>query len=506
MTLIAQRMHRRASKLLVLSCISCLLLMTMISHSEALTRVTHVRFRWEGSKVHIYYDLEGEGISLVTLVASEDGGQTFPITPRTVSGDIGGWREPGRDKHIVWEALKDVKELRRDGLVFDVTAWTVSRPELALGDTTLSFGEAMVGEEHTQILEICNQGKVALRVWDIRVEGEKFQLVSEAKLEVPPGEKGKVRVKFSLSGEYEGKLVFQTNDEQYAMGEVLLRGIVLTDQETVPRAELVLAGDRTYDFGEVLVGEESTQSLKIENQGKGVLRVEDAVVSEGFSVWREEWTVPPDQEKDIEITFAPSREGPYEGTLILQTNDKARYPEGVTLKLMGSGKPSVVEPSEEFSQISEKEGKPKLEVLLRGWGRKVLKKGETIGIGPPLVGHTTRKVIWVRNVGKGTLVADLFVNETGEFRRDAYWVDPRAVRVPEGKECPVEVWWYAREGTETSAQLWVHSEEESWYVLVKGIGTTGKGSLVDAFKDRNVRAIFVGLSALTAIVWWGTRF
>ena len=103
---------------------ACLLLLPLAA-GAAEEGVSKVRAWAEGNKVHVSYTLTGKGEYDVALRLSDNGGRSFAIEPRTLSGAVGGGVEPGPDRRIVWDALKDVPELKGNRFAFQVTA---SRP------------------------------------------------------------------------------------------------------------------------------------------------------------------------------------------------------------------------------------------------------------------------------------------------------------------------------------------------------------------------------------------
>lgn len=75
--------------------------------------------------VEIRYDLGTPrgGLAFdVSIVASEDGGVTFPIKLSSVSGDVGAAIMPGTDKRVVWNAARDVERAAFDRFLYQVTA------------------------------------------------------------------------------------------------------------------------------------------------------------------------------------------------------------------------------------------------------------------------------------------------------------------------------------------------------------------------------------------------
>ena len=72
--------------------------------------------------VRVVYDLRGAAGSMyaVSLEASTDGGHTFTIRPRAVTGDVGPGVAVGTGKTVAWDSTKDVEDLQIDRYVFRV--------------------------------------------------------------------------------------------------------------------------------------------------------------------------------------------------------------------------------------------------------------------------------------------------------------------------------------------------------------------------------------------------
>lgn len=78
-----------------------------------------------GGVVVVSYDLASPNPSAaftVTLEVSGDGGQTYAVRPRTVSGDVGPSVRGGIGKQITWEAARDVETLEFDRYRYRVRA------------------------------------------------------------------------------------------------------------------------------------------------------------------------------------------------------------------------------------------------------------------------------------------------------------------------------------------------------------------------------------------------
>jgi len=71
--------------------------------------VKNVKFRQSGDKIIIQYDLDGQAKKnyKVSLALSNNGGQSFRIEPKALTGDVGKKVRPGKNKEIIWEMTSD---------------------------------------------------------------------------------------------------------------------------------------------------------------------------------------------------------------------------------------------------------------------------------------------------------------------------------------------------------------------------------------------------------------
>lgn len=90
--------------------------------------VTNVTFQVieQDGVIILQYDLTGSGSPLdvfdVSVAVSTNGGGTFGMTPRLLTGDVGAGIRPGVGKRITWKVREDVKRLQADTVVFRVSA------------------------------------------------------------------------------------------------------------------------------------------------------------------------------------------------------------------------------------------------------------------------------------------------------------------------------------------------------------------------------------------------
>ena len=127
---------------------AALLFLASVLSPLAGSRVENVRFEQVGDKVVVTYDLLGPGEDYtVTLEASPDGGRSFTIFPKAVSGDVGEGVSPGRGKRIVWDVLEDMEELSGDRFVFAVTAsWSGEKVVKGMEFVFVPGGEFRMGD------------------------------------------------------------------------------------------------------------------------------------------------------------------------------------------------------------------------------------------------------------------------------------------------------------------------------------------------------------------------
>jgi hypothetical protein len=88
-------------------------------------KIENLRIRQLKEKLNFIYDLTHEKSGQqfdINVLCSDDGGETFTIPLKTVSGDIGSGIDGGKNKIIVWEVLADRKSLQGNNFVFKITA------------------------------------------------------------------------------------------------------------------------------------------------------------------------------------------------------------------------------------------------------------------------------------------------------------------------------------------------------------------------------------------------
>ncbi|MFQ6115537.1 MAG: formylglycine-generating enzyme family protein, partial [bacterium] len=112
-----------------------LIIFSGILHAQS---IENIRFHQaEDDRVIVNYDIVGgkDQRFEVSLLVSDEGGQTFYIQPRSVTGDVGKDVEGGRGKQIIWEVLSDIRRLQGDAFIFKV----IAKPDRPRLDQTLGL-------------------------------------------------------------------------------------------------------------------------------------------------------------------------------------------------------------------------------------------------------------------------------------------------------------------------------------------------------------------------------
>ncbi len=141
-----------------------------------------------------------------------------------------------------------------------------------------------------------------------------------------------------LPGDYEEDLVLLSNDP--GLDPTTLIPVSLD----VEGGEADIAVDpAAIDFGDVFVGDMSTMSFDIENEGNGVLTVSDVTSDNGdFTTdFGGSFMLNPGETETINVTFAPSAEGAIAGNIDVASTDADENPISVAVSGNGTAPPVI---------------------------------------------------------------------------------------------------------------------------------------------------------------------
>ena len=265
--------------------------------------------------------------------------------PFSVERDVGPWPAPGGETRI------DVAFApTRSGPVateFVITAgdfgdWTIPLqgsglvPEAAfspLPQVGLEFGAVEVGQRLTRQVTVLNQGRAALQVENVAIEGAAFSLgTGDSSATIAPGGRLDLSAAFvpQYAGDRNGILRVYTNDPQAADVAIPLAG---RGRIRPPRIEIV-NGD--IDFGSVRIGGTARSHLLLWNKGgqPGVAEV-SVVGEEGveFTLAQHSVLVQPGASAQVALSFSPKESGTRQAILRVEA-DAGRQ----TVRLQGVGR------------------------------------------------------------------------------------------------------------------------------------------------------------------------
>jgi photosystem II stability/assembly factor-like uncharacterized protein len=208
-------------------------------------------------------------------------------------------------------------------------------PVISVEPKQIDFGEVNVGDERRQFVTISNTGNAELELsYNLDTDGSVFSL-DQFISKIPAGESIDFYVIFRPTTEkgYTGSLTLTNNINGSS------ENIIFSGTGVIPRPIILV--DTTIDFGEVNVGDSLQKHITITNSGNDTLCISEAFINgDGFIV---PWQIPMEilvcESKDFYVTFAPTAEQDYSGTLTLKHNAVDTI---TTIQLNGKGVTSRV--------------------------------------------------------------------------------------------------------------------------------------------------------------------
>lgn len=144
----------------ILSVAAGLLISTAVLEAQDFKSITAKQL---GERINIEYAISGESLGQmfnVTPFYSLDGGKTY-LPMKSVRGNVGANVPGGKDQIIIWDVLKDVKELNGD-IVFKLTADTKSviptQDEVGKMNFKIESIHHLSGNQAELLLSITNNG------------------------------------------------------------------------------------------------------------------------------------------------------------------------------------------------------------------------------------------------------------------------------------------------------------------------------------------------------------
>ncbi len=208
-------------------------------------------------------------------------------------------------------------------------------PNIYVSTDSLDFGIVIVGTDSLKTLTVSNNGDASLSVTEIYTNTDEYS-VDLRSFDLEPDEFQNLTITFAPT--YEGTildtLTILSNDPDEPVVEVPLSG-----EGFIPVPVIELSAD-SLDFGVVIIGSDSLNTLTVTNIGTLTLSVTNLYTNtDEYSVNLIEFNLEPEENQVLEITFAPGYEGVILDTLFIVSNDpiKPVY----MISLQGEGAPLV---------------------------------------------------------------------------------------------------------------------------------------------------------------------
>ena len=189
-------------------------------------------------------------------------------------------------------------------------------PNIAVNKNNIAFGPLYLENSKTDSLTIYNSGNDTLSVLDISNLLPDFT-PGISSCEISPGDSCKVMLTFSPthSGVFTDTLKITSNDPDEEIIEILLSGERILEPDISVDVDLL-------DFGQVMLGQTTTETITIQNTGNDTLSVTD--ISNNNPDFLPETTncsVMPGESYELNISFSPSSRELIMDTQFISSND-----------------------------------------------------------------------------------------------------------------------------------------------------------------------------------------
>jgi hypothetical protein len=208
---------------------------------------------------------------------------------------------------------------------------------LSANPSTISFGDVSVGSSATQSLSVTNTGTATVNISAATISGTNLAFVGGSS-SIPAGQSSTIQIQFAPQsvGDVAGSFSVASNASNSPLS-VSLKGRGKGSRLTVSPTSL--------NFGNVAVGQSSTQNAQLTNSGNADLLVNLAtVLGNGLAIsgLSLPTTIIAGQSVGFTVQFAPTTAGAVSGSISLANNGPGSP---YTLPVAGSGVAATVTPS-----------------------------------------------------------------------------------------------------------------------------------------------------------------
>ncbi len=194
---------------------------------------------------------------------------------------------------------------------------------LKLSPRTVDFGQVAVGENSSKVIEIANIGNADLNIHQIRSTSDDFTLYTQ----IDP--KNKFLLPANSLRTLPLRIAFSPSGRGTISGNLHLDGFWEEGMETLDillngngvAAEIELHPKGVVDFGYVVLGERSEQTIVATNAGDTVLQVESHPQNKEASIEPAQFALAPGESTRLKVFFDPESLGERLGRVLLVSND-----------------------------------------------------------------------------------------------------------------------------------------------------------------------------------------
>lgn len=203
-------------------------------------------------------------------------------------------------------------------------------PDISLSTNNITYGDLLVGTSTSESITITNDGNADLHISNMIVSGNNSFSVSGCTQAILPGTSCSATVTFTpvVTGVVSATLTIVSDDPDEGSMTVGLTGKGIAPDITLSATSLA--------FGDLLVGEQSQQTVTVTNDGDAVLTI-DSITLAG-SVYSAAGCTQPlgaGDSCDVTVTFSPATAGAVSDTLTITSDDPDEAT--VTVNLTGNG-------------------------------------------------------------------------------------------------------------------------------------------------------------------------
>jgi hypothetical protein len=221
---------------------------------------------------------------------------------------------------------------------------SIGIPQITVEPASLDFGRVTPGHSAEHTLTINNVGTANLVILGINVSDGEFELGGDTSFVLRPAVSRTVDIQFhpSAPGTQHATLTIRSNDAEQPLLTVALQA----DCIGIPSISVSPA---SLDFGRIDLGQQSQLALSIRNTGSADLTVSE-VRCDDVSFLVEgptSFSLAPDSEQSLTVSFVPSVSGAHEGKLIIRTDVPGQPTLLVAVSATAVGVPLlIVEPAQ----------------------------------------------------------------------------------------------------------------------------------------------------------------